>query len=132
MDEHVIVGAAIVRDGRLLIAQRSYPHDLAGRWELPGGRVEPAEAEADAVRRECVEELRAEVLVGGRLGQDVELPGGRLLRVYVATLADPAAEPVAVEHQALRWVDAAGLADVDWLPADRVLVPALRELVGSG
>jgi 8-oxo-dGTP diphosphatase len=37
----VVVGAAIIRDGQLLAQQRSYPPDAAGKWELPGGRVEP-------------------------------------------------------------------------------------------
>ncbi|MCP2165637.1 (deoxy)nucleoside triphosphate pyrophosphohydrolase [Goodfellowiella coeruleoviolacea] len=125
----VVVGAAIVRDGRLLAQQRAYPAEAAGRWELPGGRVEPGETDAKAVVRECAEELGVAVRVDQPLGPDLPLTADLLLRVYAATLADPDAEPTAVEHRALRWVDPAELAALDWLPADRALVPALRRLL---
>ncbi|WP_034270029.1 (deoxy)nucleoside triphosphate pyrophosphohydrolase [Haloechinothrix halophila] len=126
----VVVGAAIVRDGALLAAQRSYPHQLAGFWELPGGQVEPGESEPDALRRECREELDVDVHIGGHVGA-ADLPGGSVLRIYAASLTDPAAEPVALEHVALRWVARDALDDVDWLPGDRVLLPQLRALLGT-
>ncbi|NIJ10728.1 8-oxo-dGTP diphosphatase [Saccharomonospora amisosensis] len=129
MEPVVIVGAALVRDHAVLAQQRAYPADMAGRWELPGGRVEPGETEREALRRECVEELGVEVVVHGRLGEDVPLSPGTVLRVFTATLVSASARPRAVEHSALRWVDAAGLAELDWLPADRVLVPELRRLL---
>lgn len=133
MEPVVIVGAALLRGGAVLAQQRAYPADAAGRWELPGGRVEAGETESQALRRECVEELGVEVVVHGRVGDDVPLPGGKVLRVFSATLAGADLRPRAVEHRALRWVDAAGLAELDWLPADRVLVPALARLLkGSG
>lgn len=127
----VVVGAAIVRDGALLAAQRSYPSHLAGYWELPGGQVEPGEPEPDALRRECREELGVDVHIGRRVG-DTELPGGALLRVYAATLADPSAEPVALEHRSLRWVSRDALDDLAWLPADEVLLPELHALLTAG
>ena len=124
----VVVGAAIVRDGRLLAQQRAYPAEAAGRWELAGGRVEPGETDAQAVRRECEEELGVLVEPGDPVGPDVVLAGGKLLlRVYRATLAD-GAEPTAREHRGVRWLGADEL-HVDWLPADRVLLPALHRLV---
>lgn len=127
-----MVGAAIVRRGLLLAQQRAWPPRDAGRWELPGGRVEPGESDVAALTRECVEELAVQVVVGGQVGHDVPLPGGRhTLRIYAAVLADPAAEPRAVEHAALRWLAAGELAAVDWLEADRVLLPQLLTLFGA-
>lgn len=122
----VIVGAAIVRGGRLLTAQRSYPPALAGKWELPGGRVEAGESDADALQRECAEELDVAVDVGGQVAPDVELSRTKALRIYAAGLHGDH-EPVAKEHRALRWLPADDLDKVDWLPADRELLPALRE-----
>ena len=125
----VVVGAAIVDEQRrVLVQQRDRPVADAGRWEFPGGRVEPGESEQAAVARECVEELGVRIGVGGRLGPDLVLANGWVLRVYTAELVD--GRPRAKEHRAVRWVTAGQLDDLDWLPADRVLVPRLRRLLG--
>jgi len=123
----VVVGAAIVRGGTLLAQQRAWPAEAAGQWELPGGRVEPGESEVDALRRECAEELDVEISVGERVGPDVELPGGKVLRIFAAELAE--GEPRPVEHLGLRWLTADELLSVVWLPADRLLLPDLRALL---
>jgi len=127
----VVVGAAVLAGGRVLAAQRSYPVEAAGRWELPGGRVEPGETEQQALARECREELGVEVVVGERLGPDVPLAGGAVLRVHTATLADPEAEPRALEHRALRWVGTGELCGLDWLDADHALLPDLDVALGQ-
>jgi 8-oxo-dGTP diphosphatase len=129
-----VVAAALVRVdsagvARVLVAQRASPPPLRGQWELPGGKVEPAEAEPAAVVRECREELGVEVSVGGRVGADLEIGPDQILRVYAATLVT--GEPAAIEHLAVRWVGAADLADLAWLPADRPLLPELAELLAS-
>ncbi|TDC95984.1 NUDIX domain-containing protein [Saccharopolyspora aridisoli] len=126
----IVVGTAIVHEGRLLAQQRSYPASHAGQWELPGGRVEPGEDESEAVVRECREELGVEVRPTGRLGTDVPLDNGMLLRIHTAELKDPAQQPTAVEHREVRWVSAAELPALDWLETDRVLLHTLRELLG--
>lgn len=123
----VVVGAAIVRDGRLLAQQRAYPESHAGQWELPGGRVEPDEKPEDALVRECVEELGVTVVVGAQVGPDVPLKKDMVLRVFAAELGG--GEPEALEHNAVRWLTADELQGLDWLPADRVLVPGLQDLL---
>ncbi|MFD9704016.1 (deoxy)nucleoside triphosphate pyrophosphohydrolase [Lentzea sp. NPDC059081] len=123
----VVVGAAVVRDGRLLAQQRSYPESHAGQWELPGGRVESGEKPEDALVRECVEELGVTVAVGAQVGPDVPLRRDLVLRIFAAELVD--GEPEALEHNAVRWCTADELPGVDWLPADRALVPALQALL---
>jgi 8-oxo-dGTP diphosphatase len=124
----VVCATAIVRDGRVLAAQRLRPSALAGRWELPGGRVEAGEPEAAAVIRECAEELGAHVHPQGRLGTDLPIDVG-VLRVHVARLAPGSPEPRALEHAALLWLAAADLATVDWIDADRAVLTELTELL---
>ncbi|PRY46762.1 NUDIX domain-containing protein [Umezawaea tangerina] len=125
----VVVGAAITRDGLLLVQQRSFPAEAAGKWELPGGRVDAGETEAVALARECVEELGVEIEVGDQVGPDVPLTASLLLRVFSAGLVS--GEPEAREHRAVRWVPVSALEGLDWLPADRVLVPGLQGLLSS-
>jgi 8-oxo-dGTP diphosphatase len=102
---------------------------MAGRWEFPGGKVEPGEDEAAALQRECLEELSVRVIVGARVGADVPLGNGwAVLRVYEARLCD-GEQPRLIEHLALRWLAADELSDVAWLPADAPIVAALPPLL---
>ena len=126
----VIVAAVIILAGRVLACERSAPPEVAGRWEFPGGKVEPGETDAEALARECVEELGVRVEVGARVGPDVSLAHGRaVLRVYAVTLLD-GDQPRALEHTAMRWLGADELHSVPWLPADRPIVAQLPTLLG--
>jgi 8-oxo-dGTP diphosphatase len=121
----LIVGAAIVVDGRVLACERAEPPEMAGGWEFPGGKAEPGESDVDALVRECEEELGVRIEVGEQIGPDVPLNGGAsLLRVYLARLIGDQS-PVALEHSELRWLAAGELGDVRWLPADAPIVTAL-------
>ncbi|MFZ2526926.1 MAG: (deoxy)nucleoside triphosphate pyrophosphohydrolase [Rhodococcus sp. (in: high G+C Gram-positive bacteria)] len=120
-----VVAAALFRDGRLLLAQRTRPAELAGLWELPGGKVEPGETVEEALRRELREELGVDVSGGERIGAAVPLPDGRTLCAYRVELV--AGTPAPLEHSALRWVDAVQLATVPLVPNDQEWVSDLQE-----
>jgi 8-oxo-dGTP diphosphatase len=125
----IIVGAAIIADGRVLACERAEPPEMAGKWEFPGGKVEAGEGETEALVRECDEELGVAIEVGERVGADIELRHGRaILKVYAATLHN-GAWPQALEHTELRWLSAEELFSVPWLPADAPIVAALEPLL---
>jgi 8-oxo-dGTP diphosphatase len=125
----VIVAAVIVADCKVLACERSAPPQVAGRWEFPGGKVEPGESDEAALIRECAEELGVRVAVGDRVGPDVPLAHGRaVLRVFAAHLLH-GDTPRALEHSAMRWLSADELYTVNWLPADRPIVAALPPLL---
>ena len=126
----IIVGAAIVANGRVLGCERAEPPESAGRWEFPGGKVEPGESELDALVRECREELDVEIEVGDRVGADVPLAHGRaLLKVWLARLVT--GEPQPLEHASLRWLSVDELDSVPWLPADAPIVAELARILKS-
>ena len=120
-----VVGAALLRDGRVLASRRTEPPRLAGLWEFPGGKVEPGETDRQALVRELQEELRVEVEVGERLGGDLLIGQTAVLRVYLCRLVR--GEPALVDHDAHRWLAADELLEVDWIPVDLPLVEQLRE-----
>jgi 8-oxo-dGTP diphosphatase len=128
----VIVAAVIITDGRVLACERSAPPEVAGRWEFPGGKVEPGETDPQALARECAEELGVRVEVGDRVGPDVPLAHGRaVLRVFAVRLLD-GDTPQALEHTSMRWLAADELDSVPWLPADQPIVAELPGLLGGG
>ncbi|WP_042175570.1 (deoxy)nucleoside triphosphate pyrophosphohydrolase [Streptomyces sp. NBRC 110035] len=123
----VVVGAALWHGGRLLAARRSAPVDLAGRWELPGGKVEPGEAEEAAVVRELREELGVDAEAEERVPGEWVLRAPYVMRVWTARLRPGSAAPEPLEdHDRLRWLTPAQIWDVDWLDHD---VPAVRDLL---
>ncbi len=122
-----MVGAALLRDGRVLASRRTEPPRLAGLWEFPGGKVEPVEDDGEALVRELREELRVEVEVGDRLGEDVPIGPTAVLRVYVCRLLS--GEPALVDHDEHRWLGVDELLDVPWIPVDLPLVEQLRGLL---
>ena len=125
----VVVGAVVVDRGCLLAGQRSGPPELAGFWELPGGKVEPGEGERAALARECREELGVEVEVGERVGDDLPVAGrDGILRVYAVRIVGDA-EPRALDHRELRWLGAQDLDEVAWLATNRPLLPVLARLL---
>lgn len=132
--DRLVVAAALVDElshpGRLLAARRSAPADLAGRWEFPGGKVEPGEDTHVALHRE----LREELGVGIRLGDQVRgpltgrwplaRPGWSLSLWWAVPLGEPA--PLQ-DHDQLRWLRREELQQVPWLPSNAPMVRVVRE-----
>jgi 8-oxo-dGTP diphosphatase len=120
-----VVGAALLRDGKVLACRRTAPAHLAGLWEFPGGKLEAGETPAAGLRRELTEELSATFAVGD-LVETVrwEYPDRTVIlhffdcRVESGTIAPR-------EEQAMLWVEPSRLAEFDFPPADREVVTRL-------
>ena len=126
-------GAAIVDDldrpTALLTARRTEPPNLAGGWELPGGKVERGEEPLAALHREIREELGVDIEIGafleGPLSGGWPLGDGSVIQMWLARIT--AGEPRPLEdHDRLRVLTRAELYAVGWLPADLPIVRAVE------
>ncbi|MFD8548010.1 (deoxy)nucleoside triphosphate pyrophosphohydrolase [Streptomyces sp. NPDC059649] len=128
---HVVVGGAVCERGRLLAARRSAPPALAGRWELPGGKVEDGETPERALERELREELGVETEIGERIPGEWLLRPGYVLQVWTARLVSGVPQPLQ-DHDELRWLRPGEEEQVDWLDQDRPAVAeAMRRLAAT-
>ncbi|MBD3780789.1 MAG: (deoxy)nucleoside triphosphate pyrophosphohydrolase [Micrococcales bacterium] len=135
----LVVAAALVDDldvpRALLAARRRSPVSLAGRWEFPGGKVEPGEEPEAALHRELREELGVEVELGAELaGPDDgcwRLTDRYTMRLWLARVAAGEPEPL-VEHDELRWLPRGEWLTVPWLDADVRIVSALAAATEGG
>ena len=127
-----MVGAAVLRGGRVLAARRTRPEAAAGRWELPGGKVEPDEDPEAALLREVAEELGCSIEVTGWLPGRTRISDDLVLVVASARLVAGEPTPEPGEHDAVRWLAGDELGDVDWLDSDRPFLAAVRGLLGGG
>ena len=134
--KRLVVGGVIVDDlfapSRVLAARRTRPPSLRGRWEFPGGKVEPGESPQEALTRELREELGISVDVGAELvepdrgtwqiSKDLEM------RLWFVTVGE--GDPVAADsHDKLAWLDAGSLESLNWLDTDRQALPQLLEVL---
>jgi len=100
---HTVAAAVIFRDGRVLIARRPPDGLLGGLWEFPGGKVEPGEDLALALRREIHEELGVQIEVGQKVGVFNHAYTHYKVTLHAFCCSLTAGEPQALEASALRW-----------------------------
>jgi len=113
----LVVGAIVVEDDRMLLVQRSRPPD-AGKWSIPGGRLEPGEALRDAVAREVVEETGVTVNVGELAGWSEGIGTGEgfnFVALDFHAVAVPAGQRAVAgdDAAAARWVPIGEVAGYD-------------------
>jgi 8-oxo-dGTP diphosphatase len=117
--KHLRVTAAVIeRDGRYLLCRRHPNGELPGKWEFPGGKIEPNETEEACLQRELREELSLETTPLRRLGEvEQELPAGHLILIAYCVDAGDAA-PTVLDHEEVAWVEPEALLSYDLAPAD--------------
>ncbi|MCC9310259.1 (deoxy)nucleoside triphosphate pyrophosphohydrolase [Kitasatospora sp. RB6PN24] len=130
MENRIVVGGALIHQGRVLAARRSAPAEVAGRWEFPGGKTEPGETQQQALERELFEELGVRARALNRLPGEWPIRAGLVLRIWAAELVEGEPQPLE-DHSELRWLGPDELSAVDWLEHDREVLPEVARLLAA-
>ncbi|HLR92591.1 MAG TPA: (deoxy)nucleoside triphosphate pyrophosphohydrolase [Atopostipes sp.] len=120
-----VVGAAIIKDNKVLAMQRSEQMTLSGMWEFPGGKIEKNETEEEALIREIKEELKIDIKVNEYVNEasyTYEF-GTVSLKVYTAEIIS--GQISLLEHSDGKWLTSEELDEVNWAPVD---IPAAKTL----
>jgi mutator protein MutT len=120
----VVVAAVIEREGRFLVTRRQSGVHLAGLWEFPGGKLDPGETHADALRRELREELDTDAVVGDMIFHVTHDYVDRSIALYFyrCTLGGV---PRPLLGQEMRWTPREELPSLGFPPADEELIRLL-------
>jgi len=126
----IVVAAVIEANHRFLVTRRQPGVHLAGLWEFPGGKIDPDEPHADALRRELKEELDVDVAVGEPLYTTVHAYDDRTVELHFYQCALKG-EPRPLMGQEMRWVPRDELGQLGFPPADTELIEMLTKSVGA-
>lgn len=126
-----VVAAIMLDDAGRVLAVKCPPHKHSGGWEFPGGKIEPGETPADALKREICEELGVEIGVGELLYTvEWDYPAFHL-RMHCLVSRIVRGNLQLREHTEARWLGADALESVDWLPADVAALPHVAVLLNG-
>ena len=123
---HVVAGVLLDAGGRVLVARRPEGTHLAGRWELPGGKLLPGETREAGLARELAEELGIRVLAACPLIRVEHRYPDRDVELDVWSVGSYSGEPHGREGQPVEWRDVRRLDPADFPPADAPVLAALR------
>lgn len=134
MKQVTVSGAVILRTNpetnkkEIFATQRGYG-DYKDGWEIPGGKLEPGETPEECIVREIREELATKVRAERILGVvDYDYPTFHLtMHCILCTIVSGKLQ--LLEHEAAKWVNKETLRSVEWLPADRLILDKIEELL---
>jgi 8-oxo-dGTP diphosphatase len=123
-----VVAALIKKGNKVLIARRlTGDENVMGKWEFPGGKVEPGETKEHAIEREILEEFELSIIANGFVANNVcEYPKKTIdLRLYKCEYLSGIIN--LHDHSEYKWIEAKNLLNYDLAPADIPLVKYIME-----
>lgn len=122
-----VVAAIIKKDNKVFIAERGYG-EFKGKWEFPGGKIEPGETGEEAIVREIKEELKSDIEVEQFFYEINDKHEDRVFNVkfYICRLVK--GDLVLTEHLNSKWVEPKEIIASDFMEADKVVLDELRKV----
>lgn len=126
-----VVAALIWDKGKFMICQRPAHKARGLLWEFVGGKVEPGETRAQALIRECREELDITLAVGEVFMEVVHEYPDLTVHLTLFHAAIASGVPKKLEHNDIRWITVDEIPQYEFCPADQVILAKLMELGGQ-
>ena len=126
-----VVAAVIRNEDRVFATQRGYGN-YKDWWEFPGGKIEDGETPEQALVREIREELAADISVDGYITTvEYDYPEFHLsMACYWCSVKE--GHLTLLEHEAAKWLPFNNLRQVNWLPADVLVIEAIENELANG
>ena len=128
----LVTAAIIIKDKKVLVARRSKDDKLAGKWEFPGGKIEPGESPEECLKRELKEELGVDAVVGVFFDESIYNYDHGVIKLlaYFVSIGN---EVICCNvHDEVRWEPVEKLCRLDLAPADIPLVKKLTDFIQQG
>ncbi len=120
-----VTAAIIENDGKVLIAKRKKGWRFAGKWEFPGGKIEPNETPEECLKRELKEELGIETDIGSFFCESTYAYPHATVQLLVYRAVHISGDYTLYDHQEMRWVSPEHLRDYDFPEADEAVIDKL-------
>lgn len=118
-----VVAALIKKDGKYLIAKRLYSKDvIAGKYEFPGGKLDPGETEEQAIEREILEEFGVTVKCEKFITNSMYRYPTRAIDLRLYECSYVSGNFQLTDHSEIKWVTLDQLENYEFMPADVGLV----------
>lgn len=121
-----VTAAIILKDNKVLIAQRTPDDKLASKWEFPGGKIEPGETPQECLKREIREELDVDIEVSDFFGESIYAYHSRTIKLMAFWCQWISGDLTLNVHSQIAWVNRHELDLYDFAPADIPLVEKLK------
>ncbi len=121
-----VVAGLIVKNGLILVCQRTRHQTMPLKWEFPGGKIEEGEQPRDALHRELDEELGIDAVIGNEVARIChEYPNHARVELRFFVVPEYAGELENKIFRDIQWTERSRLLTFDFLEADLQLVQDL-------
>ncbi len=124
---HAVAGL-VMRDGKLLVAERPEGKPYSGFWEFPGGKIEADESGDAAIRRELQEELGIDVIQADRWFEHLHAYPDKTVLLELWRVTEFSGEPEGRENQVLRWVTFEEILHLPLLEGNLAILSQIKSL----
>lgn len=124
--KHIDVVAAVIVTGNGILATQRSHGEFKDKWEFPGGKIEPGETPEQALKREIKEELDVDISIDSYIEAVNYSYTDFEIKLYVFVCSVVSGNITLKEHKSSEWLKTDELDSIEWLPADKVVLPALK------